>query len=40
MIALASKAIDQPESVIRRGIAYYDPEARVRMVDIQNILDW
>jgi NitT/TauT family transport system substrate-binding protein len=40
MIALAAKGLGQPEEVVRRGITYADPEARISLADLQRMLDW
>jgi NitT/TauT family transport system substrate-binding protein len=40
MIAIAAKALAQPEAVIRLSVEYFDPEARVSVGDIQRALDW
>lgn len=40
MIALVAKGLGQPEEVVRRGLTYVDPEARVRVADLQRMLDW
>ncbi|HEV8016255.1 MAG TPA: ABC transporter substrate-binding protein [Stellaceae bacterium] len=40
MIALMAKGLDQPADVIRRGINYDDPEARVNVGALQQMLDW
>jgi NitT/TauT family transport system substrate-binding protein len=39
-IALISKELNQPESVVRAGIAYYDPQARISMRDMAASLAW
>ena len=33
--AIAAKYIGQPESLIKFGINYFDPQSRIRMADIQ-----
>jgi len=40
MIALAAKGLNQPPEVVRLGLTYVDPEARVRVGDLQRMLDW
>jgi NitT/TauT family transport system substrate-binding protein len=40
MIALVAKGLGQPEEVVRRGITYADPEARIGVADLQRMLDW
>jgi len=40
MIALAAKGLGQPEEVVRRGLTYVDPEARIAVADFQRMLDW
>ena len=40
MIALAAKGLSQPVEVVKRGIAYFDPQSRVSPTDIQRALDW
>jgi NitT/TauT family transport system substrate-binding protein len=40
MVALAAKALDQPEDIVRQGINYFDPQSRVRLADIQAAIDW
>jgi NitT/TauT family transport system substrate-binding protein len=39
-IALIAKELNQPESVVRAGIAYYDPQARISMKDMAASLAW
>jgi NitT/TauT family transport system substrate-binding protein len=39
-IALVAKELHQPESVVRAGIAYYDPQARISMKDMAASLAW
>lgn len=39
-IALVAKELNQPESVVRAGIAYYDPQARISMKDMAVSLAW
>jgi NitT/TauT family transport system substrate-binding protein len=34
-VALVAKDLNQPESQVRRGIPYYDPEARISMADME-----
>ncbi len=40
MIAMAAKALSQPESVIRLSVEYFDPQSRISVSDIQHALDW
>jgi len=40
MIAIAAKALSQPESVIRLSVEYFDPQSRISVSDIQHALDW
>ena len=40
MIALVAKGLGQPEEVVRRGLNYVDPEARIALADLQRMLDW
>ncbi|HEY1506798.1 MAG TPA: hypothetical protein VGF92_21020, partial [Stellaceae bacterium] len=40
IVAIAAKYVGQPESVIKLGINYFDPQARLRMSDIQEPIDW
>lgn len=40
MVAIAAKYLQQPESVVRVGINYFDPQARIRLSDIQETIDW
>ncbi|HWE75162.1 MAG TPA: ABC transporter substrate-binding protein [Stellaceae bacterium] len=40
MIALVAKGLGQPEDVVRRGLNYVDPEARIALADLQRMLDW
>ncbi|HEX3971510.1 MAG TPA: ABC transporter substrate-binding protein [Stellaceae bacterium] len=39
-IALVAKELNQPESVVRAGIPYYDPQARISMKDMTTPLAW
>ena len=40
MIAIVAKALDQPPDVIARGIGYFDPQNRIVLANIQDVLDW
>jgi NitT/TauT family transport system substrate-binding protein len=40
MVAIASKVLGQPPEIIKLGIAYYDPQARVAMSDVRRIVEW
>ena len=39
-IALVAKELNQPESVVRAGIPYYDPQARISVKDMETPLAW
>jgi NitT/TauT family transport system substrate-binding protein len=39
-ISIIAKELNQPESVVRAGIPYYDPQARVSPKDMQASLAW
>ena len=39
-IAIIAKELNQPETVVRAGIAYYDPQARISMKDMDASLAW
>lgn len=40
MIAIAAKALNQQPEIIKLGIAYYDPEARIALSDVREMIDW
>ena len=40
MIGIVAKALDLKPEVVARGIGYFDPENRVIMSDLQDLLDW
>ena len=40
MIALMAKGLNQPPEVIKDGLNYVEPDARVNAGDIQHMLDW
>ncbi len=40
MIAIAAAALSQPPEVVRQGVPYFDPQARVSVSDVQRALDW
>lgn len=40
MIAIVAKALGVPEAVVKSGLPYFDPQARVSVSDIQGALDW
>jgi NitT/TauT family transport system substrate-binding protein len=40
IIAIAAKYLQQPETTLRLGIPYYDPEARISSPDIERLSDW
>jgi NitT/TauT family transport system substrate-binding protein len=39
-IAIVAKALNQPESVVRGGIPYYDTQARISIKDMESSLAW
>ncbi|HEY3916806.1 MAG TPA: ABC transporter substrate-binding protein [Stellaceae bacterium] len=39
-IALIAKGLNQPESTVREGIPYFDPQARISLKDMAIPLDW
>ncbi len=40
MIGIAAKALNQPPDIIARGIAYFDPQNRIVLANMQDVLDW
>ena len=40
MIAIMAKGLNQPPEVIKQGLNYIEPEARVTVDDLQRMLDW
>jgi NitT/TauT family transport system substrate-binding protein len=40
IVAIAAKYLNQPESVVKVGINYFDPQARIHLSDIQETIDW
>jgi NitT/TauT family transport system substrate-binding protein len=40
VIGYVAKDLNQPEAVIRQGIPYFDPKARISLADMQLPLDW
>jgi len=40
MIAIAAKGLGVSENVVKLGLPYFDPQARVSVADIQGALDW
>jgi NitT/TauT family transport system substrate-binding protein len=40
MVSIAAKALGISDDVVRAGLPYFDPEARVSIPDIQGALDW
>jgi len=40
MIAIAAKVLSQPPEIVKLGIAYYDPESRISVADVQRVVDW
>ncbi len=40
MVAIAAKVLSQPPEIIKLGIAYYDPQARVALSDVRRIVNW
>jgi NitT/TauT family transport system substrate-binding protein len=39
-IGFVAKGLGQPEQVIRKGIPYFDKQARISLADMQKPLDW
>ncbi|HEY3919019.1 MAG TPA: ABC transporter substrate-binding protein [Stellaceae bacterium] len=40
LIAIVAKGLGMPEAVVKLGVPYFDPQARVAVRDIQGALDW
>ena len=40
LIAICARALNQPPDIVKLGIAYYDPQARVALSDVRRIIDW
>lgn len=40
MIAIVAKGLGVSEDVVRQGLPYFDPQARVSIADVQGALDW
>jgi NitT/TauT family transport system substrate-binding protein len=40
MIGIVATTLNLPPAAIAKGIGYFDPEARIKMADLQNMLDW
>ena len=40
MIAIVAKGLGVGEDVVRQGLPYFDPQARVSIADVQGALDW
>ena len=40
IVAIAAKGLGQPETVVRLGLTYFDPQLRVSVADLQGSVDW
>lgn len=40
VIGIVAKGLNEPEAVVKSGVPYFDPRARVSVPDIQGALDW
>ena len=40
MIGIVAKYLDQSPDVTARGIGYFDPENRIKLSDMQDVIDW
>ena len=40
MIGIVAATLNLPPAAIAKGIGYFDPEARLKLADLQNMLDW
>jgi NitT/TauT family transport system substrate-binding protein len=40
MIDIVAKALNQPPDIVARGIAYFDPQNRIVLSNMQDVLDW
>jgi NitT/TauT family transport system substrate-binding protein len=40
MIAIVADALHVAPDIVARGIGYFDPQDRIRLADVQGVLDW
>ena len=40
MVGIVAAALNLPPDAIAKGIGYFDPEARLNLADLQDLLDW
>jgi len=40
MIGIVAATLNLPPDAIAKGIGYFDPEARLKLADLQDLLDW
>jgi hypothetical protein len=40
MIGFVAATLSLPSDAIAKGIGYFDPEARLNLADLQDLLDW
>ena len=40
MIGVVATTLNLPPDAIAKGIGYFDPEARIKLADLQSLLDW
>jgi hypothetical protein len=40
MMEIASQRLSLPPEVLAKGIAYYDPQSRVALADVQRAINW
>lgn len=40
MIGVVAKTLNLPPDAIAKGVGYFDPEARLKLADLQDLLDW
>ena len=40
MIGIVAKALNEPPAVVARGVGYFDPQNRIALSNIQDVLDW
>jgi len=40
MIGIVAKTLGQPPEVVARGVGYFDPQNRIVVSDLQELLDW
>ena len=40
MIGVVARTLSLPPDAIAKGIGYFDPEARLKLADLQSLLDW